>query len=276
LPQALHRLVHEFAVAGRTDALSPIAFYRAYPLVLLVMMGTVVSLFSVFVMPKFQQIFKDFGTKLPLITQGMLNVAETLGPLLVFALAVVVLVASGASLWQTLYPTRFGRTIVRGVRDYLAWMTPILHGIEHDRGLADGFDLIADALAAGTPIDRAVTEASRLNVKLLLQRRFVEWEEELSAGGSISESARRSGMPDLVVGLLASARDASGVGDVFAFLARYYHSRFSRTAAILQGASVPVLVFLFGVLVGAIVLSLFAPLISLINAVAGGVYKGGL
>ena len=61
------------------------------------------------------------------------------------------------------------------------------------------------------------------------------------------------------------------LGNVFRFLGRYYRSRFSRISALVQGATVPVIVLVFGVLVGIVTLSLFAPMVSLItNMSAGG------
>jgi type II secretory pathway component PulF len=65
----------------------------------------------------------------------------------------------------------------------------------------------------------------------------------------------------------SDATGGSAASEVFAFLARYYRVRFSRAAAALDAAGVPLLVLLFGSLVAVILLSLFVPIISLIHAV---------
>src|SRR3954451_19272569 len=47
-----------------------------YPCVVISIAVSIVSMIMVFVIPKFEQIFKDFGTKLPAITQVLLNVSR--------------------------------------------------------------------------------------------------------------------------------------------------------------------------------------------------------
>src|SRR5205807_8926400 len=117
----------------------------------------------------------------------------------------IVLFASGVSLWQTVRPVYFGRSVRGRGRDYLAWATPILHGIERDRGLADALELIAQAVFAGTPIVRVLTEATTLAINSALRRKFLTWAKAVSEGATIVDGARAAGMGDLVVGMLATA-----------------------------------------------------------------------
>jgi type IV pilus assembly protein PilC len=275
LPQALAALVHEQAALSRQDALSEAGFYRIYPLVMLVMLGSVMSMFTIFVLPKFEAIFKDFGTKLPPITQATVDIARAFGPGLLILVAGIVLIASGSSLWQTIRPVRFRRTIIGRLRDYAAWATPLIHGAERDRGLADVFDLIAAALAVGTAADRAINEASRLSINHVLRKKIYAWAISVESGQSIADGARAAGLPAIVVGMLSSARDSTAVTDVFAFLARYYRTRFSRTAAAIRGMSIPLMVLFFGFIVACVALSMFLPLISLIQNISAP-SRGGL
>jgi hypothetical protein len=87
---------------------------------------------------------------------------------------------------------------------------------------------------------------------------------------SLGDAARAAAMPQLVVAMVASVRGGSGdtADDVFRFLARYYHTRYSRTAALASGAAVPVVVFFFGFIVAVVALSLFMPIVSLIQGMS--------
>jgi type IV pilus assembly protein PilC len=274
LPQALARVVNDYTQSTRRESNADAVFYRAYPMVMMVVLCSAISLFSIFVMPKYEQIFKDFGTKLPPITQWTLDIARNVGPLLLGLIVIFVLISSAASLWQTIHPARLGRSAIQHVRDVLAWFTPVLHGIERDRGLADVFDLMSDALSAGVPADRALAEASRLGVNVMLARRIETWMSRVAAGDSLADAARSAGMPSIVVGLIATARNAETVVDVCGFLARYYRTRFSRTAAILHGINIPLLVLIFGFLVACVAISMLMPLMVLIqNMSSGGAHK---
>src|SRR5216110_4007134 len=47
-----------------------------YPAVVITIAVGIVSMIMIFVIPKFEQIFKDFGTKLPPITVVLLNISR--------------------------------------------------------------------------------------------------------------------------------------------------------------------------------------------------------
>jgi hypothetical protein len=79
-----------------------------------------------------------------------------------------------------------------------------------------------------------------------------------------AEGARRAEMPSLLGGLLRTVTGAEIV-DVFRFLARYYDSRFARTAIVLHAVMVPAMTIVMGVIVAVVARSLFDPLVALIN-----------
>ena len=265
----LERCLRERQLELRKSSMDDQVFYRAYPLVMIVVLSSVIGVFSVFVMPKFEQIFKDFGVKLPGMTITVLELARTVGPLLVFLAIVAVLLASALSLWHAIHPVRAGMLVSRGVRDRVFWWLPILHGLERDRGLADAFDLLAEALAVATPIDRAFAEAAGLRVNVVLRRRLERWAAAVASGMSVGDGARVASMPPLVTGMLTNVSATASAADVFGFLARYYRTRFSRTAALVEGAMVPVVVLVFGFFVACVALAMFMPLITLIQNLSG-------
>ncbi|MEO6436394.1 MAG: type II secretion system F family protein [Tepidisphaeraceae bacterium] len=270
LPHGIDRVLRERTLEQSRSAMDDQVFYRAYPLVMVVMLSTVIGMVAVFVLPKYEQIFKDFGIKFPAITIYVFAAARDIGPVLVFAAVVIVLYASAASLGQVFFPGRARRMLVGKVRDRLFWSLPILHGIERDRGLADAFDLLADAFAVGMPANAALIEASGLGVNVVLRNRLKRWAEATASGQSLGDGARAAVMPPLVVGMLANVSITAAAADVFGFLARYYRTRFSRTAALLNGAAVPLVTCFFALLVAAVALAMFMPLIALIQSVSGG------
>jgi type IV pilus assembly protein PilC len=265
LPQALRRIVAEQSADVARRHANEVAFYRTYPFVMAVVIASVLAMVMIFVMPKFETIFHDFGINLPPITELTLDAARVLGPLVLAAVSAAVLVWTGLALWQMFHPVRFTSIIGRGVRDRVVWATPIAHGIARDRGLADAFDLIAGAIGNGVPIERAFAEAANLDINTALRQRFERWAEGILGGASLADAARAAPMPRLVVAMLANLRGGAAAGEVFRFLARYYHTRYSRTAALAHGAAVPVVVFFFALIVASVALSLFMPIISLID-----------
>ena len=268
LPQALHKLVAEQAADAARRQIQDVAFYRTYPFVMAVVISSVLAMVMIFVMPKYETIFHDFNIRLPQITVYTLSTARVLGPILLAGVAAAVLVWTGLALWQMFHPVRFTSVVGRGFRDRIIWATPVAHGIARDRGLADAFELIAGAMHNGLPVQRAFGEAAQLDINTTLRERFERWADGIMRGMSLGDAARAAGMPRLVVAMLAHVRGGDAASGVFLFLARYYHTRYSRIAALARAASVPLIVFLVGALVLVIALSLLTPLVTLIDAVA--------
>ena len=230
--------------------------------------SSVLAMIMIFVIPKYETIFSDFNLELPAITNNTIAVARVAGPIVLAGVSAAVLVWTGLSLWQMFRPVRFSSVVGRGAIDRVVWATPVAHGIARDRGLADAFALIAGALDNGLPIERAFAEASNLEINRALQERFERWARGIAGGASLADAARAAPMPAVVAGMLVSARGPAAAAEVFRFLARYYHTRYSRTAALVQGATVPIVVFFFAAIVACVALAMFLPITTLIDHMA--------
>src|SRR5437762_1781620 len=102
LPQVLARLVQQRQAAVQRT-MTYTSFYRLYyPPALALSLITITWMLMVFVMPKFQQIFKDFRTPLPRVTQITLDFARASGPwvaLVLLLLLVSLIFSTFASRW---------------------------------------------------------------------------------------------------------------------------------------------------------------------------------
>jgi type II secretory pathway component PulF len=272
LVRELRRRTHERPDPSRGILL------RWYPLVLLLGLSASMSLFSIAVFPKYQQIFRDFGVKMPGITVFTARLWGTIGPPMALGMVAVALVVSGQMLAETFAPrwTWADRGahagIVQQALDFALWWVPLGRGVVRNRGLADVCRVLADAAAAGRPTDTALHDAARLRVNVVLRRQVTHWGTLIVNGTPLAEAAREAGMPDLLVGMLepasaraGGARGGTDVGETFDFLARYYEGRFSRAAMLLEGSAVPAMVLFFAVFVGSAALGLFLPMIELSN-----------
>ena len=78
LPHTLQRLVEQNTSRVEADG-ADATFVRIYPFMMVIAIFGLVSLICIFVMPKYETIFKDFGIKLPAVTQLMLDIARKPG-----------------------------------------------------------------------------------------------------------------------------------------------------------------------------------------------------
>jgi type II secretory pathway component PulF len=272
LPRAVERALAVQRAPLQEDAQSA-GFLRAYPVVMFAAIMSTLTVFSIYVLPKFATIFRDFGVKLPPLTRAVMGTAREFQVVLLAATAVFLLAWAGRVLRRTLGAPETSPAL-RPLRDRVLWAIPISHRLVRDRGLADAFDLIHQAITQGLPADRAIAEASNLRVNTVLRRQLALWAEQVRAGLVLHEAARAVGMPHAVAELLAPLRSSEGAASVFGFLARYYATRFSRTEALARAAAVPAMVFFFAIIVALVVISLIAPLASLINSTSA--YTSGV
>ncbi|HEY7115092.1 MAG TPA: type II secretion system F family protein [Tepidisphaeraceae bacterium] len=270
LPQALARVVGD----RRDDAdTAPMRepFARWYPLLMTLAFVFIVSLLMVFVMPKFEEIFRDFGLRFPPATRMLVGISRgAMGS--EFAPIVIALV-----LWSALggaFRGVFGGDGEGGaeprrwaVIDHIVWWLPLVHGLQRDRGLGDACQTIADALRTGRSLPRAADEATRLRINAVLRGRLGRWREGMEAGERADDAARAAGLPGLFCGMIASGRGGDPA-QTMEFLAAYYGGRFSRSRELLRGAAVPVMVLVFGAVVLFLAAGMYTPIISMIDTLS--------
>jgi MSHA biogenesis protein MshG len=270
LPHMLDRL----AVPTRrtlTPASDITALYRVYPVIVLLMaLATGGVMIPIAVLPKFEKILHDFHQPPPWSTGWMIHLVHQSygligGPLFIL-IGLLALGPLGPYLARLFFPTRQDPPFGGLVRDQLIWWTPVLHGDVRDRGLADLCDFIADAAEAGRPLDQALRNAQQTQANAVMRWRVAQWADAIERGQSIHDAARTAHMPPLVVGMLATVRSVDDLGEVFAFLARYYEFRFSRRRELLRALYVPFIVAAMGAIVLLIALTVFQPMIALILA----------
>jgi type II secretory pathway component PulF len=266
LRETLGRLLRNERPLGRRNPAGA-AFARAYAAVLVSVMGLVLMALMVFVMPKFEQILKDFREPMPPVTAGMIGASRVLAvPLGAVALLAFLWMCGRAA--RDVLVARPLPAAAKGLLDRVIWYLPIAGRIARDRGLADAFYLIADAVEIGRPLDQAILEADRPHVSALLRERLARWSDALAAGMPPDAAARAAGMPRLVHGLLATAQPSGFTADVFNFLARYYESRFSRAALLVQNAVLPAIAICAGAVVCATALAVFIPMLRMLDHVS--------
>jgi type IV pilus assembly protein PilC len=265
LAQALSRLTREGVARFGGGRPGTDLYLRWYPPTIGLVLALVVALLYVFVMPKYFELLRDFNIAIPPLTLFVRDTWNLVAWPLTICVVVAVLLYVGRMLAAIFAPA----SVVRGgpVSDalgVLSWYAPALGGMTRWRSLADACHVIADALEAGHPLDRALVEASRTGTNAVMASRLADWADLARAGMPAAEGARRAAMPPLLAGLLRTVTGGEIV-DVFRFLARYYDSRFARTAVLLHAAMVPAMTILMGVVVAVVARSLFDPLIALLD-----------
>jgi type II secretory pathway component PulF len=264
LPHVLARVVRPQLALEERQPLQSI-YLRWYPLAMLFVLTSISTLMMIFVIPKFKAILRDFHIPMPPVTRYVIETYQWLAIPVAIIAAVTLVIFCGRLAGEVIRIPGQRFEIWQWLTDRLAWVTPLWRGVVRNRGLADVCYVMADALDIGQPADLALSEAAQAASNIVLGKRMERWSRNVTAGMSLSDAARKAKLPALVVNLLSTAHGPDGAKNVFRFLGRYYDSRQSVAAAVLQGAAVPAVAGGFGLIAASIALAMFMPLVELIS-----------
>lgn len=264
LPHVLSRIVRpQMAVEDRQPLQN--IYLRWYPIAMLIVLTSITTLLMIFIMPKYKDILRDFHVPMPAVTRDVIKVYQALAIPIAIMAAIALVILCGRLAGEVIRIPGQRFEMWQWFTDRLAWVTPMWRGVTRNRCMADVCYVMADALDIGQPADLALWEAAQAASNVVLRKRIERWSENATAGMSLPDAARKANLPQLVVNLLATAHGPDGAKNVFRFLGRYYDSRHSVAAAVLQGAAVPAVAGGFGILAASIALAMFMPLVELMN-----------
>lgn len=236
-----------------------------YPAVVITIAVAIVSMIMIFVIPKFEQIFKDFGTKLPAITEVLLTVSRWFAKdygwayLIGFPFAMSLLI-------RLLKLSQGGRYFVDAVKLKI----PILGGILGKTAVARFTRTLGTLIAAGVPILDALTITRETCGNEVYARAINKVHDAIREGESMAAPLKATKVVDtIVVNMVDVGEETGDLDKMLMKIADNYDNDVDVLVGSLISILEPVMVVVLGLIVGFIVIALFAPMISLIQAVSG-------
>lgn len=252
----------------RTVAQLRAALWRslAYPVAVFVALCFVVAFIGHFVLPQFEQIFRDFGTRLPVITQVLLAGSRGAGTV---AVVLAVLVIVGIVAWQGLRLA--GRDAP--LRDLIGLRLPLV-GATLRRSLVSRWcDAVRLGVEGGMDLPRAMRTGADAVGSPRLARDVERLASQVESGQPLSGGANVGLVPATVLASVDLASRQGGPGalaDVLGTLARMYRQQARAKTALIPAVLTPLLLAVLAVVIGFVITGVFAPFVTLIQSVSGG------
>jgi len=234
-----------------------------YPAVVITIAVGIVSMIMIFVIPKFEQIFKDFGTKLPAITQILLDVSRWFanwGWAYVVASPIVFMLV-----WRLIRMSEGGKYAT----DAIKLKIPILGNILGKTAIARFTRTLGTLISAGVPILDAINITKETCGNEVYSRALGKVHDAIREGESMADPLRATKVCDaIVVNMVDVGEETGDLDKMLIKIADNYDSDVDVLVGSLISILEPVMVVVLGLIVGFIVIALFAPMISLIQTVS--------
>ena len=232
-----------------------------YPVVVLVMVVGIMAAMLLFIVPQFETIYADLGSKLPLPTRMLLAVSQAIRTYWWVVLGLSVL---GGWLFRRYKKTPDGRLRV----DQMKLKTPVFGPLFHKVALARFASTLGMLLKSGVPILQAMDIVKDTVNNKVLARAVDDVKGSIREGESIAKPlGKHEVFPPMVVQMLAVGEETGAVDTMLDKVAQFYNQEVEATVDALTSLIEPLMIAVIGGAVGAAVIALYLPMFNIINLI---------
>ena len=227
----------------------------AYPIMVLIGLALVVLFISQAVLPQFYNIFKDFGTKLPALTEAIMMLPQIV-PWVLLGIGVIILLI--IIVWLILKNAGLQRIAMERTVFHLPLIGPILRY----NLLARWCDAVALSIKSGLDLPRAIALANDAVASPTLTRDSEQLIAALQSGQPLDTVQRTRLLPATAVATMSLASAQSDLGGAMNTLSEMYQQQSQLRLSILPAVLTPLLLVLMVLVIGIVIIAMFLPLIA--------------
>jgi type IV pilus assembly protein PilC len=233
-----------------------------YPsLVITFAVGVMLALIA-FLIPVFQNVFKQFGGQLPALTQFMVGCSKLLRHQWY---VLVIVVAAFLFSFRWFRKSDWGRPHW----DAFKLRVPMKIGdVVQKVALARWSRTLSSLVAAGVPIMQAIDITGKTSGNLVVEKAMDDVIVAVKNGGRLSDPLRASPVfPVMVSHMVGVGEETGALDSMLAKVADFYESEVETAVKTLTSIMEPVMIVTVGAIVGVIVVSMYLPLFDVYNQI---------
>lgn len=258
LEESLQRIAH--FLEKDVELRRKIKAALTYPvIVLLAATGIVIFLVS-WLVPQFASLFKELGVKeMPAPTQFLIDLsAFFVHRWWVILIALVIIIIA----YRLFVSTRMGRRVA----DRVKLKVPVFGKLHHKIVMARFSRTMGTLLVSGVPILQAMETVAGVVGNAIVSDAVMESRSRIREGERIADPLQRSKMfPPMVVHMVGVGEESGSLDHMLTKIADFYEGEVESTLQSLTSALEPVMIVMLGFIVGFIVISMFLPMIEVIQ-----------
>jgi type II secretory pathway component PulF len=240
------------------DLISKVKGAMIYPSIIAVLAVGVLAFLMIYFIPRFSQIFADFGSALPLLTRIIVTASKAVTQYgLVFVVGAVIIFV----VVRRMLMTEAGRRI----RERAILRTPGIGGVLSQFALVRFSRMLGTLLGAGVPLVMSLRVAREAIGNQTLADVVSQSMELVQQGRSLSSSLGncRVLFPESVVEMIAVAEESGRLDKELLRLAETSENELDRRLRMLVMLAEPLMLFVMAAIVGTVVMGMLLPVFML-------------
>ncbi len=229
-----------------------------YPTAIMVVALVVTAILLVYVVPQFEDLFKNFGGALPAFTQMVIGLSEFMQDwwwLIFGAIGGVVTLLIQAKRRSQKFNHALDRMVLK---------LPIIGSIVNKAAIARYARTLSTMFAAGVPLVEAMTSVAGAAGNAVYTEAILRMRDDIATGRQLQLSMRDTGMfPAMVVQMVAIGEESGNIDAMLGKVADFYEEEVNNDVDSMSSLLEPLIMAVLGVLVGGLVVAMYLPIFKL-------------
>jgi type IV pilus assembly protein PilC len=233
-----------------------------YPAMVIAVAILVSSVLLVWVVPQFEDIFKSFGTDLPVFTQ-MIVAASRFMVKWWWALLLLVIGVVGGITYLYKRSPKMQHTL-----DRVILKVPVIGQIMHNSAIARFARTTAVTFKAGVPLVEALGIVAGATGNKTYEDAVLRMRDDVSVGYPVNMAMKQVNLfPHMVVQMTAIGEEAGALDTMLFKVAEYFEQEVNNSVDALSSLLEPLIMVFIGTVVGGMVVGMYLPIFKLASTV---------
>jgi type IV pilus assembly protein PilC len=260
LDQVLLRLAEYIEKAAKLKA--KIKGAMIYPAVVVSVAVGVIAVILIFVIPTFEQMFRESGGALPAPTQFVIGLSNFVIHNFLLLVAGIIAFFIG---FKFFYKWDRGKILV----DRWVLFLPVFGPLLRKAAVAKFSRTLSTMVSSGVPILNALDIVSRTSGNKTVELGVLDAKRSIAEGQSLADPLEETGVfPPMVIHMIAIGETTGALDSMLSKIADFYDDEVDVAVDALTSLIEPIMIVFLGVVVGGLVISMYLPIFSIADTVA--------
>jgi type IV pilus assembly protein PilC len=229
-----------------------------YPAMTIAVAIIVSAILLIFVVPQFEDTFKNFGAELPAFTQIIINASN-------FAVSYwwMFLLVFGGGIFASVFFYKRSPAFQHFL-DKVVLRIPVIGQIMHNSAIARFSRTTAVTFKAGVPLVEALESVAGATGNTVYEKAVLRIRDDVAVGYPVNLSMKQTNLfPHMVIQMTAIGEEAGALDTMLFKVAEYYEQEVNNSVDALASLIEPMIMVVLGILVGSMVIGMYLPIFKL-------------